>query len=236
MANESPYSLAFGRPPSQGLAATPQQMPITLAPQAGTQTVMGMTAGQMTGAAALISAYGASQAQKAQAINQQTAYLVQARDALAMAEVRAEFAEQYATVQAGRLLQRAEIEAQNYQIAGNTLLRNLRKTNAAIRARAAASGVAYGEGSIAQAQLQNVAGTMQDVGIADLNALTARVLGFEDATAMLQSTEYQNAVNMFQARRAAGGLEATAAATRRTGGLLSTATLVEGAQRAAKVR
>jgi hypothetical protein len=196
---------------------------------------MGMTAGQMTAVASLIATYGASEAQKAQAINQQTAYLVQSRDTLAIADVRAELSDQYAMVQAGRLLRRAEIEAQNYQIAGNTLLRNLRKTNAAVRARAAASGIAFGEGSAAAIQRENVAATMQDVGIADLNALTARVMGFEDATAMLESTEYQNAINLFQARRAAGGLEATAAATRRTGGLLAGATLVEGAQRAAKV-
>lgn len=233
MATESPYSLAYGRPPSQGLSASPQSMPLTLAPS--TPTAMGMTAGQMTAVASLIATYGASEAQKAQAINQQTAYLVQSRDTLAIAEVRAELSDQYAMVQAGRLLRRAEIEAQNYQIAGNTLLRNLRKTNAAVRARAAASGAAFGEGSAAAIQRENVAATMQDVGIADLNALTARVMGFEDATAMLESTEYQNAINMFQARRAAGGLEATAAATRRTGGLLAGATLVEGAQRAVKV-
>jgi hypothetical protein len=41
---------------------------------------------------------------------------------------------------------------------------------------------------------------MRDVGISDLNALTARVLGFEDATAMLQSTEYQNTLNLYSAR------------------------------------
>ena len=233
MATESPYSLAYGRPPSQGLSAAPQSMPLTLAPS--NQTMMGMSAGQMTAVASLIATYGASQAQQAQAVNQQTAYLVQARDTLAIADVRSELADQYALVQSGRLLKRAEIEAQNYQIAGNTLLRNLRKTNAAVRARAAASGIAFGEGSAAVTQRENVAAAMQDVGIADLNALTARVMGFEDATAMLQSTEYQNAINLFQARRAAGGLEATAAATRRTGGLLAGATLMEGAQRAAKV-
>lgn len=193
-----------------------------------------MSAGQMYAAAGLISAYGASQAQMAQAINQQTAYLVQARDTLAVAEVRADMAETYAAVQSGRMLKRAEMEAQNYQIAGNTLLKNLRRANAAARARAAAAGVAFGEGSAAGIQRENVVATMRDVGIADLNALTARVLGFEDATAMLQSTEYQNYLNLYQARRGAGGLESAAAITRRTGGLMAGATLLEGGTRFAR--
>jgi hypothetical protein len=188
----------------------------------------------MYSVAGLIGAYGASQAQMAQAINQQTAYLVQARDTLAVAEVRAEMAETYAAVQSGRMLKRAEMEAQNYQIAGNTLLKNLRRANAAARARAAAAGVAFGEGSAAAIQQENVAATMRDVGIADLNALTARVLGFEDATAMLQSTEYQNYLNLYQARRGAGGLESAAAITRRTGGLMAGATLLEGGTRFAR--
>ena len=193
-----------------------------------------ISGGQMYSVAGLIGAYGAAQAQMAQAINQQTAYLVQARDTLAVAEVRADMAETYAAVQAGRTLKRAEMEAQNYQIAGNTLLKNMRRANAAARARAAAAGVAFGEGSAAGIQRENVAATMRDVGIADLNALTARVLGFEDATAMLQSTEYQNYLNMFQAKRAAGGLESAAAITRRTGGLMAGATLTEGAGRFAR--
>ena len=190
-----------------------------------------VSAGQMYAVAGLIGAYGASQAQMAQAINQQTAYLVQARDTLAVAEVRANMAETYAAVQAGRQLKRAEMEAQNYQIAGNTLLKNMRRANAAARARAAAAGVAFGEGSAAGIQRENVAATMRDVGIADLNALTARVLGFEDATAMLQSTEYQNYLNLYTAKRGAGQLESAAAITRRTGGLLAGATLLEGATR-----
>jgi hypothetical protein len=182
----------------------------------------------MYGVAGLIGAYGAAQAQQAQAINQQTAYLVQARDTLAVAEIRADMSEQYATIQAGRMLKRADMEAMNYKIAGNTLLRNLRKTNAAARARAAASGVALGEGSIQGIQTANVQAVMRDVDIAELNALTAQVLGFEDASAMLQSTELQSTLNLFQARRQAGGLESAAATTRRTGGLLAGATLTQG--------
>lgn len=188
---------------------------------------MAITPGQMTAGAGLLDAYAASQAQQAQAINTQTSYLLQARDTLAVAEVRADMSEQYATIQAGRTIKRAEIEAQNYQIAGNTLLKNMRATNASVRARAAASGVVVGEGSNLGVQRENVAATMRDVGISDLNALTARVMGFEDASAMRQSTEYQNYLNTFTAQRQAGQYTQAASAARMTGGLLANATLAK---------
>jgi len=137
----------------------------------------------------------------------------------------AAFANAYAANQMGKAAainqQTAYLEALNYKIAGNTLLKNLRRSNAAIRARAAANGVAFGEGSMLALQGENVGATMRDVGIADLNALTAQVLGFEDATAMLQSTEFQNYLSTFAAQRQAGGLEAAAATTRRYGGLMA---------------
>ena len=181
----------------------------------------------MAGIAGVIGAYGEAEAQKAAAINQQTSYLLQARDTLAVAEVRADMSEQYATIQAGRTVKKAEIEAQNYQIAGNTLLKNMRATNASMRARAAASGVVLGEGSVAAVQRENVAATMRDVGISDLNALTARVMGFEDASAMLQSTDYQNMLNLYSARSQAGQLNFAGASARRTGGILAGATLAK---------
>lgn len=191
---------------------------------------MEFTAGQMYGVAGLISAYGQAQAQQAQSIQQQTSYLLQARDTLAVAQVRSEMDTLYSTLQAGRTLKKAEIEAQNYQIAGNTLLKNMRATNAAIRARAAASGVAVGAGgSFEGVQRENVAATYRDVGIADLNALTARVMGFEDATAMLQSTEYQNILNLYSAGRQGAQYEQAGTAARQTGGLLANATLAKGA-------
>ena len=183
-------------------------------------------AGLVAGAG-LIGAYGEAEAQQAAAINQQTGYLLQARNTLAVAEVRADMADQYATIQAGRTLKKAEIEAQNYTIAGNTLLKNMRATNAAMRARAAASGVVLGEGSVQAVQRENVAATMRDVGIADLNALTARVLGFEDASAMLQSTEYQNTLNLFSARSQAGQLEFAGSTARKSAGILANATLAK---------
>lgn len=190
---------------------------------------MAVDPSQLVAGAGLISAYGASQAQQAAGIQQQTGFLLQARDNLAVAEVRAEFAEQYAYIQAGRMLKKAEAESRNYQIAGNTLLRNMRSTNAAIRARAAASGVVLGEGSVQAVQTENVRNTMFDVGITDLNALTARIMGFEDATAMVQSTEYQNILNVFAAERQAGQFTQAGAAARQQGSLLAGATLTRGA-------
>jgi len=195
-----------------------------------------VTPGQVVGIAGLIGAYGEAEAQKAAAINQQTSYLLQARDTLAVAEIRADMADQYATIQAGRTLKKAEIEAQNYTIAGNTLLKNMRATNAAVRARAAASGVVLGEGSVQAVQRENVAATMRDVGIADLNALTARVLGFEDASAMLESTDYQNMLNLYSARSQAGQLSFAGASARKTGGILANATLARAGVEYLKVK
>lgn len=189
----------------------------------------GITGGQIVAGAGLIAAYGAAQAQQAAAIQQQTGYLLQARDNLTVAEVRADMSAQYAQIQSGRLLKKAEIEARNYQIAGNQLLKNLRSVNATARARAAASGVAFGEGSVAAVQRENVQNVMFDVGIMDLNALTAKVLGFEDAAAMMQSTEYQNFLNTFAAQRQAGQYTQAGAAARQAGGLLAGATLTRGA-------
>jgi hypothetical protein len=195
---------------------------------------MAISQGQMYGVAGLISAYGQAEAQKAQGIQSQTAYLLQARDSLAIAGVRAEMDTLYSSIQAGRTLKKAEIEAQNYTIAGNTLLKNMRAANASMRARAAASGVAYGEGSAAAVQRENVAATMRDVGIADLNALTARVLGFEDASAMFQSTEMQNTLNLFAAERQAGQFTQAGTAARQQAGLLAGFTLTEAAVKGGK--
>jgi hypothetical protein len=190
---------------------------------------MAVDTSQLVAGAGFIAAYGASEAQRAAGIQQQTGFLLQARDNLAVAEVRAEFAEMYAYIQAGRTLKKAEAESRNYQIAGNTLLRNMRSTNAAIRARAAASGVVLGEGSVQAIQNENVSNTMFDVGITDLNALTARIMGYEDAVAMVQSTEYQNMLNLFAAQRQGAQYEVAGAAAREQGSLLAGATLTKGA-------
>lgn len=194
-----------------------------------------VSGGQLAGVAGIINAYGAAEAQKAAAINQQTSYLLQARDTLAIAQIRAEMSEQYAVIQAGRTVKKAELEAQNYQIAGNTLLKNMRATNASMRARAAASGVALGSGSIQNVIGQNVEAVMRDVNIADLNALTAKVLGFEDASAMLQSTDIQNTLSLYSARSQAGQFEFAGTAARRAGGMLAGATLTRGGVEAYKI-
>lgn len=190
---------------------------------------MEITLGQAQAVGGVLESFASSEYQRAQGIQQQTAYLLQARDSLAIAEVRADLDQTYAEVQAGRMLQKAETDARNWQIAGNTLLRNMRQTNAAIRARAAASGVALGSGSIEDVQRENVAATMRDVSVADLNALSARVLGFEDVSALLQSTELQNTLNLFQAQRQAGQLQGAAGAARKAGGMLANITLLRGA-------
>jgi len=190
---------------------------------------MAITLGQAQAVGGILDAYASSEMQRAQAIQQQTGYLLQARDTLAVAEVRADLDETYAAVQTGRMLQKAETDARNWQIAGNTLLRNMRQTNAALRARAAASGVALGAGSIEAVQRENVAATMRDVDVAELNALSARVLGFEDASALLQSSELQNTLNLFQAQRQAGQYGQAAGAARRAGGMLANFTLARGA-------
>lgn len=190
---------------------------------------MAITPGQLTAGAGFLTSYAQSQMQLAAGIQQQTGYLLQARDNLAVAEVRADMAEMYAAIQAGRTLKKSQMESQNYQIAGNTLLKNMRATNAAIRARAAANGVVLGEGSVQAVQTENIRATMFDVGITDLNALTARIMGYEDATALVQSTEYQNMLNLFTAERQGAQYETAGAAARQAGGLLSNATLVSGA-------
>jgi hypothetical protein len=197
-------------------------------------TAPNVTLGQAQAVGGFLDAYASSQMQKTAAIQQQTAYLVQARDTLAIAEVRAGLDETYAAVQAGRVLQKAETESRNWQIAGNTLLRNMRQTNATLRARAAASGVALGAGSIEAVQAENVAATMRDLGVVDLNALTAKVLGFDDAMGLIQSTELQNTLNLFQAQRQSGQYTQAAGAARQAGGMLSSFTLARGVANLAK--
>lgn len=189
---------------------------------------MAVTPDQMTSVAGMLNSYAASEYQRAAGIQEQTSYLLKARDTLAVAEVRADMDQQYAEIQAGRILRKAEIEAQNYQIQGNQLLRNMRVTNAAVRARAAASGVSLGSGSVAAVQQQNVAATMRDLAVSDFNQLAAKVLGFEDATALLQSTQMQTELNLYSARRQSGQYEQAGAASRQRGGILANATLAKG--------
>ena len=101
----------------------------------------------------------------------------------------------------------------------------MEKANATARARAAANGIAFGEGSAAGVQVANVRAAARDVGVADFNSLMARVLGFEDASAMLTNSEIQAQITRVTAGMQAGQYEQAAQAARATTGLLAGATL-----------
>ena len=81
-----------------------------------------------------------------------------------------------------------EYDSINYKIQANTQLAQLRKANATALARGYASGVVATEGTYGGIRGANVRAAFQDIAITDLNAMTAKILGFEDATAMLQSS------------------------------------------------
>jgi hypothetical protein len=185
------------------------------------------SAGYATAGAAVLNVYAEGQLGKAAAINEQTGLLLQARNNMAIADVRADYSEQYAAIQAGRTLKRAEIEATNYKIAGNQLLRNLRSANASARARAAANGVQLGSGSIEAIQRENTAATMRDVQMADFNALAARVFGFEDASAMMESSQIQNILDMYAAKTNSQQMELAGSNAVKNAGLLANAKLME---------
>ena len=184
--------------------------------------------------AALLTDMAKAESQKAAAYYTQGLYEVQAADTLRLAQIRADQDEKYASIQAGRKLKQAEMQAVNYTIAGNTLLRNMERANAAVRARAAANGVAYSEGSAASVQAENVAATYRDVGVTNLNALTARLLGFEDASAMVLAAKEQKELTMNAAETQAKQMRLAGEFAVKSGGLLAGATLTTGALEFAK--
>jgi hypothetical protein len=167
-------------------------------------------------------------AQKTAAIYQQGLYEVQALDTLRLAQIRTDQDQKYAAIQAGRKLLSAERQALNYTIQGNSLLRGMERTNAAVRARAAANGIVYNEGSAAGIQISNVGATYRDVGMSDLNALTARILGFEDAGAMILASKEQAELTMSAAEAQASQMRLAGKFAVESGGLLSNATLLQG--------
>lgn len=169
----------------------------------------------------------AAGAQKAAGIYQRGLFEVQAIDTLALADIRADQEEKIATLQAGRRLKQANIEARNYQIQANRMLKNLRATNAAVRARAAANGVSIASGSAAQLQDVNTQTAMFDVGITDLNAMMARVFGYEDATAMYIMGKQQAQYTRYGAERQAAELRLAGEFAEKSGGMLSKAALVD---------
>lgn len=189
----------------------------------------------LNAATGLIAGVGQSMAQEASGIYQQTAYQLNALNTLTVSKIRADQEERYAAIQAGRLMKRAELESMNYTMAGNTILRNMEKANASARARAAANGVAFGEGSAAGVQAANVMAAYRDVGVADFNAVMARVLGFEDATAMVTNSEIQAQITRIAAGMQAGQYEQAATAARSSAGLLSGFTLGTSALKTAQL-
>ena len=76
--------------------------------------------------------------------------------------------------------------------------------------------------------------TYRDVGITDLNALTARVLGYEDASAMFLAAEQQAELTTTAAETQARQLKLAGEFAVKSGGLLSGATLTSGALEFAK--
>lgn len=176
----------------------------------------------------LASAITSAGAQKTAAIYQQGLNEVQAIDTLRLAQIRTDQDQKYAAIQAGRKLLSAERQALNYTIQGNSLLRTMERSNAAVRARAAANGIVYNEGSSAAVQAANVGATYRDVGMSDLNALTARILGFEDAGAMILAAKEQADLTMSAAEAQASQLRLAGQFAVDSGGLLSGATLLQG--------
>lgn len=191
---------------------------------AGTPAVTAMGAYALSG---LISGIGAAYSQQATGYYQQAGYAVQAQENLRMAGLRADKTVEYGEAAFKRNLLKIEYETLNYKIQANTQLNQLRRANATALARGYASGVVATQGSIAGIRGVNVREVYQDVGITDLNAMTARILGLEDATAMLKSS-YDSA---FYDREAAivnaRTLQRTGDIAVKSGGLLAGAQLAK---------
>jgi hypothetical protein len=182
----------------------------------------------MTAAAGLFSSIGAAYSQQAQGYIQQASYASQANANLQLAGLRADKQIEYAELSFARRKYQNQIDQLNYKVQANSLLDNLRRSNASARARAAAGGLDPGGGSAYAIQRENVRQTYQDVGMVELSALVARVFGMEDATNILRAG-YDNA---FYAREEAlvgaqTALQAGGYATQ-TSGLLAGASLLEG--------
>jgi len=195
-------------------------------------TVQAITqvSGAVSSVAGLATSYASAQSSRAQGIYQNAMYQMQALDTLRLAGIRADQEERYAAIQAGRKLKAAEFEALNFKIAGNNLLRNLQRTNAAVRARAAANGVDINTGSAAMVQDYNTKTSYQDIGITDLNALMARVLGFEDALNIYAAGKQQADFTREAADRQARELRTAGRFAETSGGLLGNVQLAQGVQ------
>ena len=175
----------------------------------------------------LVAGIGAAYTQQATGYFQQAGYAVQAQENLRMAGLRADKTIEYGEAAFQRNLMKIEYDTINYKIQANTQLNQLRRTNAAILARGYASGVVGTQGSIAGIRGVNVREVYQDVGITDLNALTARILGLEDATAMLKSSYDSAFYDRESAIANARTLGKTGDIAAKSGGLLASAQLIK---------
>jgi hypothetical protein len=175
----------------------------------------------------LFSGIASGYAQKASGFLQQAGYAAQASSNLYLAGLRADKEIEYADIQFRRKQFQTQMDQINYKIAANSLLQDLRKTNAAVRARAAANGVAVGSGSAMAVQTQNVMDTYRDVGLVDLSALAARVFGMEDSINILKagydSAFYEREAAISNARSLLQG----GAAAAQQGGLLGNISMIE---------
>lgn len=190
-------------------------------------------AGAIAGAglfSSIASAYGS----QAQGYLQQAAYAMQANENLRLSGLRADKAIEYAVIQADRKEFQTELESLNYKVQANSLLRNLAKTNAAARARGYANGLTSNSGTSSSLQNTNVANTYRDVGISDLNALVSRVFGMEDTTNLLRAGYDQAYLEREASITNANSLLTTGNYAAKSGGMLATATLVEGGLNFAK--
>jgi hypothetical protein len=142
----------------------------------------------MYAASGLIAGIGAAYAQQASGFYQAAGYSIQAQENLRLAGLRADKVVEYGEAAFKRNLMKIEYDSINYKIQANTQLAQLRKANATALARGYASGVVATEGTYGGIRAANVRAAAQDIAITDLNAMTARIFGYEDATAMLQSS------------------------------------------------
>jgi hypothetical protein len=177
----------------------------------------------------LFGSIGSAYAQQAQGFLQQAGYAAQAQANLRLTGLRADKEIEYAELAFSRRQYQTQFEQLNYKVQANSLLDNMRRANASVRARAGAAGLDPGGGAARAIQEQNVQQTYRDVGMIDLSALVARVFGMEDATNILRAG-YDNAyyaresalVNTDAMLRAGGYAKSS-------GSLLAGATLVSGA-------
>lgn len=197
----------------------------TAATSGGSNAAVGAMA--LGSSAGFIAGIGAAYGQQAAGYYQQAGYAVQAQENLRMAGLRADKTVEYGEAAFKRNLLKIEYDTLNYKIQANTLLKGLRAANASALARGYASGVVATQGSVAGVRGANVREVYQDVGISDLNAMTARILGLEDATAMLKAS-YDSAFYDREAAIAnAGTLRRTGEIATKTGGLLAGAELMK---------